>query len=114
MLSVRCPSAKPDFTADPIEDVVVEIFWDAVTLSNSELYAAIVGAGEQWIAQVAGPSPLRIPLSGEAVDGLDAFEVRISVEGGEPAGYAVAQQFDAYTSVFLNEPAPADYTFGPN
>ncbi len=99
-----------DFTIDPIEDVIIELFWDPVTLSTETLYAAVAGPDGQWIAQTAGTSPLRIQLSGDAVDGLDRFRVEVTVDDADGAGFAVAQKYDAFTSVFLNDPAADDYS----
>ncbi len=113
-----CPGGAPgadaftmplDWATDPIKDVILEVIWDAVATSNQELQV-IVYRGDAWVAQATGASPLRIHLTEDTVALLHDLDVEVTVASGDGVGFAVAQSFEAYASVFLNQEAAADYS----
>ncbi len=120
MVGPHCPgsnggtdafASRLDFSADPVREVILEVFWEPVTASNDVLLISVRSDDGRLMAQAIGTSPLRLTFDEETLDGTTALQGTVRAHAGEGnAGFAVAQTFQAFTSVFLNQPAEANYS----
>lgn len=112
-----------EFTLDAgVENVVIEVVWDADTVAAEYLSMAIHGVGVEDGNDVKfyfeeGTSPLRGVVSQLQADTYykEGGTVRLSVAvAGPDSDYvvsaAVNQEFQAIASMFYVEPGPSDYS----
>lgn len=101
-----------------VRGAVLELFWDANAPSTGALEVTLEARtvdGWKVMGTARGESPLRIAVPEEAAADVDGnFYVAVAAatitDGPASAGTAFEQAFDAYLSVFYNQPGEDGYT----
>ena len=108
-------------SAPDLEGAVLEVYWTAATPLAERMHARLVtldlGKLNTVLGDTTGKSPLRIEVPRDAAmqyygaGGLMKLYVDLVPSGtaGGQAGASVQQDFDAYASLFYNQPAPSGY-----